>query len=122
MASRDKERLAVIEDLVSPLAECAPLLQHLDEAGAKPCAVLLQTALEYRRVGEWEDCRKVALSAREYAWEQLHRRATGRGYFRRLLNIANRTCMNTLLKRGGIYVCIYLTTTTTTTIVLTVCL
>lgn len=73
MASREKDRLAVIDDMVSKLAECALLFQHLHEAGAKPCALLLQRALEYRRAGEWEDCRKVALSAREYAWEQLHR-------------------------------------------------
>ena len=69
------ERLCLVDSLLSKPGPSAALFQDLklDEVGAKACFVLLKSAIEHQKVGDWELSHEVALKAREYAWEQLHR-------------------------------------------------
>lgn len=77
MMSTGKERLAAMNALLSNqkcITTPAALCEQLDLAGAKPCAVFLNRATALMgSVEEWEHCHDVALKAREYAWEKLHR-------------------------------------------------
>lgn len=74
MESRN-ERLRVVDALLLKPGPSAALFQDLklDEVGAKACCLLLKSAIEHQQRGDWEICHEVALKAREYAWEQLHR-------------------------------------------------
>lgn len=73
MKTSDQERLDVVDVLFSKLPIPDTLFQHLDQAGAKPCSLLLKRALQHREGQDWEHCHEAAVKAREYAWEQLHR-------------------------------------------------
>ena len=74
MESRNK-RLCVVDALLSNRGLYAALFQDLklDEVGAKPCSLLLRSAIQHQQRGDWELCHEAAVKAREYAWEQLHR-------------------------------------------------
>lgn len=72
----NNERFSAMIALLSN-KECirspAALCEKLELTGAAPCAVLLKRATDLMNGGDWERCQEVALKAREYAWEQLHR-------------------------------------------------
>lgn len=77
MASGFEGRLCLIDDLLEQPTVSSAVFRHisseLEEAGSKPCSLLLQRAVRCRDDGDWASCREAALKAREYAWEQLHR-------------------------------------------------
>lgn len=77
MASGFEGRLCLIVDLLMQPAVSSVLFQQispeLEKVGSKPCSLLLQRAVRCQDGGDWRGCREAALTAREYAWEELHR-------------------------------------------------
>lgn len=80
-------RSTAIGDLISKL-KYLELDKALHEEGAAPCAALLERARRHQQVGEWESCHNVALKAKEYAWERLHRYVLVRQEFSSSITIA----------------------------------
>ncbi|CAM9187557.1 unnamed protein product, partial [Ectocarpus fasciculatus] len=76
MESDTEKRSRVVDEILSDrkistvLFQCIEL--ELEEAGSKPCSLLLQRAIQHLEEGRWARCHEIALKAREYAWEQLH--------------------------------------------------